>query len=88
MGLEPRRAEQLGIVKLQAGAAGGTVEFGKETAIEPMTIVELVQQQSDIFRLQGATQLRYNVDMHSAEERLQNCEELLELLAPQQKQVA
>ncbi len=82
------RAEQLGIVKLQAGASGGTVEIGKETAIEPMTIVELVQQQSDIFRLQGATQLRYNVDMHSAEERLSNCEELLELLAPQQQQVA
>ncbi|MBL4782306.1 MAG: transcription-repair coupling factor [Porticoccaceae bacterium] len=82
------RAEQLGIVKLQAGAGGGTVEFGKETAVEPMTIVQLVQQQSDIFRLQGATQLRYKLDMHSAEERLQNCEELLELLAPQQEQVA
>ncbi len=82
------RAEQLGIIKLQAGAGGGTVEFGKETAVEPMTIVQLVQQQGDIFRLQGATQLRYNVDMHSAEERLQNCEELLELLAPQQQQVA
>ena len=82
------RAEQLGIIKLQAGAGGGTVEFSKETPIEPMTIVELVQQQSDIFRLQGATQLRYNIDMHSAEERLQHAEELLELLAPQQKQVA
>jgi transcription-repair coupling factor (superfamily II helicase) len=82
------RAEQLGIVKLQAGAGGGSVEIGKETVIDPMTIVKLVQQQSDIFRLQGATQLRYNIDMHSAEERLQHAEELLELLAPQQKQVA
>ena len=25
------RAEQLGIIKLQAGAGGGTVEFSKET---------------------------------------------------------
>ena len=78
------RAEQLGIVKLQAGANGGTIEFGKQTTVEPITIVQLVQQQPDIFRLQGATQLRYTLDMHTAEERLQNCEELLDLLSPSQ----
>ena len=83
-----QRAEQLGIIKLQAGAANGTIEFGAETTVEPLTIVQLVQQQPDLYQLQGATHLRYTLDMHDAEERLQICEELLDLLSPPQGQTA
>ncbi|RLA45693.1 MAG: transcription-repair coupling factor [Gammaproteobacteria bacterium] len=83
-----QRVEELGISRLDAGPAGGKVEFCKHTPIEPMTIVELVQRHPEIYRLQSATQLRFNIEMFSAEERLQTVADLLDLLTPQQKQVA
>lgn len=83
-----QQADALGINRIEAGSAGGLVEFGKQTAVEPLTIVNLVQQHADCYRLQGAAELRFRIEMFSAEERLQTVSELLNLLTPQQQQVA
>ena len=78
------RATRLGIHKIEAGAAGGTLEFGSDTQVEPLTIVQLVQQQADVYRLQGATQLKFAIPMFSAEDRLATVTELLDHLSPEE----
>ncbi len=83
-----QRVDQLGISRLDAGPAGGKIEFRKETAVEPMTIVELVQNHPDIYRLQGATEFRFKTEMFSTEDRLETVSELLDQLSPRHKQVA
>ncbi len=83
-----QRIEKLGISRLDAGPAGGKIEFRKQTTIEPMTIVEMVQGYPDIYRLQGATELKFKYDMFSAEDRLEVVSEVLDQLTPQQQQVA
>ena len=83
-----QRIDKLGIRRLDAGPSGGKIEFSKQTSIEPIVIVDMVQNYPDIYRLQGATGLRFKVEMFSAEDRLQVVSELLDQLSPQQKQVA
>ena len=75
------RATRLGINKIEAGAAGGTIEFGSNTKVEPLVIVQLVQQQADVYRLHGATQLKFAIPMFSAEDRVETVTELLDHLS-------
>jgi len=76
------RARSLGIKKVETGPMGGRIEFGSDTVVEPLVIVQLVQQQPDTYRLQGATTLRFTVAMDTAEQRIHQAHELLHLLAP------
>ena len=77
-----QRLEQLGIARLDAGANGGKIQFATHTRIEPIKIVEMVQNHPDVFRLQSATELRFNVDMFSAEDRLSVVSNILDQLSP------
>ena len=76
-----QRIEKLGITRLDAGPNGGKIEFATHTCIEPIKIVELVQNHPDIFRLQGASELRFTTEMFSAEERLDVVSDILDQLA-------
>ena len=76
-----QRIEKLGITRLDAGPNGGKIEFATHTCIEPIKIVELVQNHPDIFRLQGASELRFTEEMFSAEERLNVVSDILDQLA-------
>ncbi|HLS98414.1 MAG: transcription-repair coupling factor [Porticoccaceae bacterium] len=75
-----QRCEALGIRRLDAGPTGGKVEFGRETPVDPMTIVQLVQQQPNRYRLAGATEMKFTAPMESAEERLETVAALLDTL--------
>jgi transcription-repair coupling factor (superfamily II helicase) len=75
------QARALGITKVETGPMGGRVEFASDTVVEPIVIVQLVQQQPDTYRLQGATTLRFTVAMDTAEQRIHQAQELLQLLA-------
>ena len=77
-----QQADGLGIARLEAGATAGKIEFSKHTSVEPMTIVDMVQQHPDCYRLQGAKELKFNADMFSAEQRLQAVTALLDQLTP------
>ena len=74
------RAQALGINKVDAGAHGGTIEFGSETKVDPLTIVQLVQQAPQSYRLEGATKLKYLAPAEDAEQMLHNVESVLTLL--------
>ncbi|WP_052384188.1 transcription-repair coupling factor [Litchfieldella xinjiangensis] len=72
-----QRAERLGITRLEAGPQRGRVIFGQSTAVDPMTLVNLIQRDSAHYRLDGADTLRFDADMENAEARFAAIEALL-----------
>jgi transcription-repair coupling factor (superfamily II helicase) len=73
-------AEALGICKIDAGPAGGRVEFGSETKVDPMRLVKMIQTQPRKFKLEGADKLRFLLPSETAAERLQLLHDLLATL--------
>jgi transcription-repair coupling factor (superfamily II helicase) len=76
------RAEKLDIIKLDAGAGSGRLEFAEETCVDPYTLVKLVQTQPKVYKLDGATALKFSVPMENSETRFQTVEALLDTLTP------
>ncbi|MFF7708376.1 transcription-repair coupling factor [Pseudomonas sp. NPDC007930] len=76
------KAEQLGIVKIDAGPQGGRLEFGGQTPVDPLTLIKLIQSQPNRYKFEGATLFRFSVPMERAEERFNVLEALLERLEP------
>ncbi|ADZ91824.1 transcription-repair coupling factor [Marinomonas mediterranea] len=74
------KAEKLGIVKIEANQKEGKLHFGKETPVDPMKLIQLIQKKPNQFRLAGADTLRYVVSMTSADDRFQQTYKTLELL--------
>lgn len=79
------QARALGIVKVDAGPIGGRIEFGSDTVVEPLTIVQLVQKQPDIYRLQGASTLKFTATMDTTEQRLKQVQMFMDQLTPSGK---
>ncbi|MDP1521202.1 transcription-repair coupling factor [Porticoccus litoralis] len=78
-------ARQLGICKVESGPSGGRVEFGSDTVVEPLTIVQMVQKEPKIFSLQGASTLKFAIPTSTTEQRLVQIQALLERLTPKEK---
>ncbi|HND13341.1 MAG TPA: transcription-repair coupling factor [Pseudomonadales bacterium] len=74
-------AEPLGIVRIEATASGGLLEFGSSTRVDPLTIVDLVQHDPRRYRLDGGTRLRFNEQTTDAEARIVCVERLVTRLA-------
>jgi transcription-repair coupling factor (superfamily II helicase) len=70
-------AKQLGIEKIDASPTGGYLVFGAETGIDPLTLVNLVQNSHSNYRMQGAHRLKFRIDMGEAGERFAQVEKLL-----------
>ncbi|NIC04425.1 transcription-repair coupling factor [Billgrantia bachuensis] len=75
-----QRAERLGIVRLEAGAARGRVIFGGQTRVDPLTLVKMIQAEPQRYRLDGADTLRFEAEMEKEEARFQAVEQLLDTL--------
>jgi transcription-repair coupling factor (superfamily II helicase) len=75
-------AETIGIIKLEANSRGGKVEFASDTKVDPLQIVKLVQSQPRIYKLEGANQLKFTLDLEATEKRIQAAVDLLEYLTP------
>lgn len=74
------KAQALGIDKIDAHDKGGRVEFGSQPKVEPLTLVKLIQQQPQFYRLEGADKLRFMLDLNTTDERFQQVEALLDRL--------
>ncbi len=72
------RAEALGIGGIEAGPLGGSIDFKESTAVNPMSIVKLVQSDPRSYKLAGATRLRFEHDLSDPVERQQFVEQLLQ----------
>jgi transcription-repair coupling factor (superfamily II helicase) len=75
-------AQAIGIVKIEAGAQGGKIEFSGDTRVDPLQIVKLVQSQPRIYKLEGANQLKFSQDLSNIEQRIATLQQLLKHLTP------
>jgi transcription-repair coupling factor (superfamily II helicase) len=75
------KAQALGVTRIEASAGNGRMEFSKNTNIDPMVLVKLVQTQPRNFKLEGGTKLRFTLAMENTETRFQRMEDLIKLLS-------
>ena len=75
------RAQALGIRSIDAGAAGGSIEFKESTRVNPLALVKLVQSEPKSYKLAGATRLRFERTLPATEERRQYIDALLDAFA-------
>ncbi len=75
------RAQQLGIRTIDAGPGGGSIDFQETTPVNPLNLVQLVQSDPRVYRLAGATRLRFEQDLPDNRERQAWLEALLDRLA-------
>ncbi|MCS4307211.1 transcription-repair coupling factor (superfamily II helicase) [Rheinheimera pacifica] len=71
------QAEQLGIRRIEASNKGGVIEFSDRTAVSPGYIIELIQKQSRIFKLEGGQKLRFSINTDDSKARLSLIENML-----------
>ncbi len=70
-------AQSVGVTKVQAGDRGGSVTFGEHASIDPIKLVELIDEAPDTYRLDGPYKLRFSWSLESPGERLAASEQLL-----------
>lgn len=75
-----QKAENLGILKIEANAKGGKIEFGDKPQVDPIRIIHLIQNQSQRFKLDGPTILRFTLDTHEPKDRIALIGKVLEML--------
>ena len=76
-----RDAAALGIEKIDASDTGGYLDFGSQTSLDPMTLVQMVENESQVYRLQGAHRIQFRMDLSDAANRFTQIEKLLDRLA-------
>lgn len=81
-------SEALGVIKIDLGEERGKLEFSNATKVDPIAIVNLVQRESNTYKLEGASILRVQRDLPGFDERLTFVYELLERLKPQETAAA
>jgi transcription-repair coupling factor (superfamily II helicase) len=67
----------LGIKRLEAHANGGNVQFTKNTPVDPMFLVSLLQKQGNTFKLEGPTKLKFSVNLEDNRSRVNWITQLL-----------
>ncbi|MCO4798587.1 MAG: transcription-repair coupling factor [Colwelliaceae bacterium] len=63
------KAQKIGISRIEAGPAGGSVEFSNNTKVDPMFIIGLIQAQPSVFKMDGANKLKFNRVTEDAKSR-------------------
>ncbi|GAA6205445.1 transcription-repair coupling factor [Thalassotalea sp. SU-HH00458] len=53
------KAHKIGIARIEAGPAGGSIEFSDNTNVDPMFIIGLIQSQPSVFKMAGANKLKF-----------------------------
>ncbi|MEM7078104.1 MAG: transcription-repair coupling factor [Pseudomonadota bacterium] len=81
-------SEALGITKVDIGPERGKLEFSNQTRVDPIKIVNLVQQYPGTYRLEGASILRVSKSLETFAARETFVLELLGQLAPEQSAAA
>ena len=80
-------ATALGIEKIDAADNGGYLVFGRQSHIDPVALVQLVQNDSQTFKLQGSHRLQFRQELGDIENRFRSIEKLLDQLAVRESTV-
>jgi len=75
-------AIKLGIEKIDASVGGGYLIFSKQTRVDPNELVNLMQNEGQIYRMQGAHRLQFRLDLTDPAVRFAKVEQLLDKLTP------
>jgi transcription-repair coupling factor (superfamily II helicase) len=70
----------LGIEKIDAAESGGYIQFGSRSRVDPVSLVQLVQEDGQTYRMQSAHRLQFRTDLSDSAQRFKFIEELLTLL--------
>lgn len=74
------KAQTFGIRKIDANAQTGRIEFGPDTTVDPLSIVQLVQGQPQRYKLAGANQLHFTHQAPEPVQKLAFIDQLLQRL--------
>ncbi|HVE44773.1 MAG TPA: transcription-repair coupling factor [Gammaproteobacteria bacterium] len=75
-----QKAQQLGIIKIDANAASGKLEFSEKPQVRPETIIRLIQQSNSPYKLEGPVRLRFRLPVHPPKERFDLINNILDEL--------
>ncbi|HEY5602784.1 MAG TPA: transcription-repair coupling factor [Gammaproteobacteria bacterium] len=75
------KATPLGIKKIEFGQDGGRIIFNEHPNIDPMTVINLIQKQSTIFKMDGQNKLRIVKPLPDMESRVKALDDLLNVLS-------
>jgi len=70
-------ATQLGIRKLNLGATGGLIQFVEKPNIDPMAMIQLIQNQPQHYRMDGPSGLRVSLDLADPKTRIHAAQGML-----------
>ena len=74
------KATPFGVKKVEAGPNGGRIVFNAKPDVDPLSIIRLVQQEPQTFRLEGQEKLRFAHDLDDEALRFEYVSELLDRL--------
>lgn len=81
LSLLKQKAESFGILKIEANSKGGKIEFTDKPSIDPLKLIQLIQTQSQRYRLEGPTRLRFVLEPHDITQRIGLIERILDSLS-------
>lgn len=64
------RAQKYGIRKIDANASSGKIDFSSTTAVDPISLVQLIQDEPMRYKLTNAKQLQFAHDINDAERKI------------------
>ncbi len=64
------RAQSFGIAKIDANVNSGRIEFAAQTRVDPLSLVQLIQDNPQTYKLSGANQLHFKHACEQAEDKL------------------
>ncbi|MBQ4864671.1 transcription-repair coupling factor [Pseudoalteromonas sp. MMG013] len=64
------KASNLGISKVEANIKGGYFEFSTSTKVNPTFIIGLIQSNPSIYKMEGASKLRFAIEEKNGQERV------------------
>ncbi|MDN4501208.1 transcription-repair coupling factor [Alteromonadaceae bacterium BrNp21-10] len=70
-------AQTIGIKKVDANDRGGIIEFSETTKVDPGFIIQLIQTQSNQFKLEGPQKLKFTIDSADTQQRVDMVSQLL-----------
>lgn len=71
------QCQQLGVKKLEAGQSGGRLVFDEKPKIDPMQLIELIQQSPEEYRFDGQHTLKFYYELEEPAQRIEYIADLL-----------
>lgn len=72
-----QHAKTLGIKRIEGNERGGFIEFSDNNCVDPGYLISLLQNNPQIYRLDGPRKLKFMLDLRSCEARMKFTEDLL-----------